>query len=104
MTPREKFTSFFSPQYLNIGAHIVKYLSVRELVEFMQINDQFKDFILYNASICKIFVKKAQIELTGFVNFLDSELQKSQNGKYRTFLETFFSFHLLILRKKHVFL
>ena len=56
----ERFACFFSPQYLIIGLNITKFLSVKDLVKFMQVNDQFESFVLENAGVRNMVIKKAQ--------------------------------------------
>ena len=56
----EEFTCFFSPQYLIIGLNIIKFLSIKDLVKFMQVSKQFESFVLENAGVRNMVIEKAQ--------------------------------------------
>lgn len=63
MTISETFISFFVHKgLLDIGANIAKHMSAKDLMTFMQVSTDFEDFVMDNADIRWLFIKKAQIE------------------------------------------
>lgn len=56
MTPTEKFLSFFANEGLYIAAHIIKHLSIRDLVVLMQVHEAFWK----NTDICHLLRQNAR--------------------------------------------
>lgn len=62
MDPLENFLSFFTSRFPKIGASILELLNPMDFIQIMHSCPDIKDFIMEDAKLIELFMKKAKSE------------------------------------------